>query len=74
MICTSDKPCPECGTLVNFRRINLGYKLCLDCGEIHSRIETRRKQSMVQIPFSKGAYQYIHNPKDLHITNPKRTA
>jgi hypothetical protein len=28
---------------------------------------------MVQIPYSKGAYQYIYNPADLIGTNPKRT-
>lgn len=45
---------------------------CTQCGEAAARRELRRKASMVQIPFSKGAYQYIHNPADLIGTNPKR--
>jgi hypothetical protein len=38
------------------------------CGEARAR----EKKHVVQIPFSKGAYQYIHSPLvDLRITNPK---
>lgn len=46
---------------------------CTGCGEAAANTEKRRKASMVQIPYSKGAYQYIHNPADLFHTNPKRT-
>lgn len=46
---------------------------CVGCGEAAANTERRRKASMVQIPYSKGAYQYIHNPADLFHTNPKRT-
>jgi hypothetical protein len=46
---------------------------CTKCGEAAANTEKRRKASMVQIPYSKGAYQYIHNPADLFHTNPKRT-
>lgn len=46
---------------------------CEKCGELAAKVETKRKASMVQIPYSKGAYQYIHNPADLFHTNPKRT-
>ena len=46
---------------------------CLQCGEAAAKVETKRKASMVQIPYSKGAYQYIYNPQDLFHTNPKRT-
>lgn len=47
--------------------------LCMPCGDAEARKESKRKASMVQIPYSKGAYQYIHNPDDLRTTNPKRT-
>jgi hypothetical protein len=47
--------------------------LCLPCGDAEAHKESKRKASMVQIPYSKGAYQYIHNPADLRTTNPKRT-
>lgn len=59
----------ECGEEVDARRIALGYNLCLSCGEQ----EAKKRKFVVQIPYSKGAYQYIHNPKDLCYTNPKRT-
>lgn len=46
---------------------------CLQCGEAAAKIEAKRKASMVQILYSKGAYQYVNNPTDLIFTNPKRT-
>jgi hypothetical protein len=46
---------------------------CLQCGEVAAKAESKQKASMVQIPYSKGAYQYIYNPADLIGTNPKRT-
>lgn len=46
---------------------------CEGCAEVTAAQEKKRKASMVQIPYSKGAYQYINNPADLFHTNPKRT-
>lgn len=66
-------PCVMCGDNIGLGRWNLGYKVCKFCGEAEAQAEKRRKASMVQIPYSKGAYQYIHNPADLFHTNPKRT-
>ena len=60
--------CRECGDEVDPRRWGRGYKLCLLCGEEAAR----QVKHIVEIPFSKGAYQYIHNPDDLKIVNPKR--
>ena len=65
--------CVVCGGYVDHRRYALGYKTCLQCGEAAAKDESRRKASMVQIPYSKGAYQFIYNPADLFHTNPKRT-
>lgn len=52
-------------------RWELGYKFCLECGIDVAQAVT--EGFTVAIPFNKGAYQYIHNPKELSQTNPKRT-
>ena len=59
----------ECGEEIPEGRLALGYTTCLRCGE---KIAKERKFT-VAIPYSKGAYQLIHDPKDLFFTNPKRT-
>jgi hypothetical protein len=46
---------------------------CMKCGDKIATAKSKLKASMVQIPYSKGAYQYIHNPDELRFTNPKRT-
>jgi hypothetical protein len=62
------KLCPCCGDDVHIDRWRAGYRLCKPCGEARAR----ERKHVVQIPFSKGAYQYIHNPtEELRITNPK---
>lgn len=61
------KPCVCCGDDVHIERWQMGYHTCKPCGEA----QARERKFVVQIPFSKGAYQYIHNPEDLRITNPK---
>jgi hypothetical protein len=59
----------DCGEEIEPRRWDLGYRVCLECGD---SIAKQRKFT-VAIPYSKGAYQLIHDPKDLFFTNPKRT-
>lgn len=63
--------CRMCGDSINPKRWALGYKYCLLCGEDVARAVA--EGFTVAIPFNKGAYQYIHNPKELATTNPKRT-
>ena len=63
--------CRCCGDEFNIKRWELGYKFCLDCGEDMAKAVS--EGFTVAIPFNKGAYQYIHNPKELATTNPKRT-
>jgi hypothetical protein len=58
-----------CGELIEEGRWDIGYRVCLGCGD---SIAKQRKFT-VAIPYSKGAYQLIHDPKDLFFTNPKRT-
>ena len=64
----SNHPCRNCGDDIDLRRWALGYKHCMACGESLAK----QVKHTVQIPYSKGAYQYIHNPEDMKITNPKR--
>ena len=76
---TTPHICVKCGHFrISEGRFNLlrdeGKRmLCMPCGDKEAKVESKRNASMVQIPYSKGAYQYIHNPDDLRITNPKRT-
>lgn len=61
--------CFSCGDIYDLERMQLGYAVCMPCGE---ELAKERKFT-VAIPYNKGAYQLIHNPKDLFFTNPKRT-
>lgn len=56
-----------CGEEIPMGRVLLGYETCLKCGDK----QARKVKHLIAIPYSKGAYQYIHNPKDLFQTNPK---
>jgi len=58
-----------CGELIEEGRWDIGYRVCLGCGDSIAK----QKKWTVAIPYSKGAYQLIHDPKDLFFTNPKRT-
>jgi len=58
-----------CGELIEEGRWDIGYRVCLECGDSIAK----QKKWTVAIPYSKGAYQLIHDPKDLFFTNPKRT-
>jgi hypothetical protein len=56
--------CKVCNELFPTARKKLGYDNCTKHGE-------GRRTFTVAIPYSKGAYQLIHNPADMFITNPK---
>lgn len=60
--------CVKCGDNFPLARLNLGYRTCLECGDV----DARKVSWCVTIPYSKGAYQVV-NPEDLKGTNPKRT-
>lgn len=57
--------CVVCKKAFPMARKKLGYETCTKHG-------AGRKNFTVAIPYSKGAYQYIHDPMDLHFVNPKR--
>ena len=58
-----------CGEEIEQGRWDIGYRVCLECGDSIAK----QKKWTIAIPYSKGAYQLIHDPKDLFFTNPKRT-
>lgn len=60
--------CPECGGYVDHRRVKLGYKLCLDCGDIAAR---GVKHCIA--PINKSNYMFISSMDTLKQLNPKRT-
>lgn len=60
--------CPECGGYVDHRRVKLGYKLCLDCGDIAAK-----KVKHTVAPISKSNYYYFSDTEMLKQLNPKRT-
>lgn len=56
-----------CGEEITEGRWQLGYRVCLDCGDKVAK----QKKFTVAIPYGKGAYQLIHNPEELKMTNAK---
>ena len=64
--------CSNCGDGIDPRRVAIGYRLCLWCGEEAATTE-RRGWTVVQ-EYTKGNYQFI-TPTAVHTTlkqtNPK---
>ena len=64
--------CRDCGDDIDPRRVQLGYRLCLWCGEDAAQAD-RKRWTVVQ-EYSKGAYQLVTAaaaPTTLKQTNPK---
>lgn len=58
--------CPMCGIEeIAPRRYDLGYRICLTCGEVEAKMESKRKSRRVAIAYDKGTYQYITDDTDL---------
>lgn len=51
--------CEYCGAEYNPKRLELGYRICLECGEAESKKEADRRKSQVAPLYNKGGYQYI---------------
>ena len=51
--------CIECGENFNPRRLELGYRTCLECGDARATIEKQRKAKCTAPAYNKGAYQYV---------------
>ena len=57
--------CVECDLEeVPQARRELGYDLCLTCGEKSAQKEVDRRRSQLAMPYPNGAYQYITGGKD----------
>lgn len=64
--------CRECGDDIDPRRVAIGYRLCLWCGE--DAAKTERKSWTVVQEYSKGGYMFITPTAaatTLKQTNPK---
>ena len=51
--------CVECGDEYNYRRRELGYYTCLDCGGQAAKKESARKARCSAPAYNKGCYMYI---------------
>ena len=60
--------CKDCYTPFSVERFRLGYTVCLDCGDKHSRAVT-----YCTAPINKSNYMLITNVTELAQLNPKRT-
>jgi len=58
--------CYHCGDDVNPRRWQLGYKVCMPCGELRSKQVTR-----TIVPLHKSNYFPVFNLQDLKGINNK---
>jgi len=60
--------CVKCGAFFPAARANLGYRVCLQCGETQAR-----KVKHCTAPLNKSNYVLISNYVELTQLNPKRT-
>lgn len=60
--------CPQCGDDIDPRRVALGRRLCLPCGEEHARQE---RQSWTIAPLHKSNYMLLTSKEDLKGINNK---
>ncbi len=51
--------CIDCSTPFNPKRLELGYRTCLDCGSTRAIKEMNRKAKCTAPAYNKGAYQYV---------------
>ena len=51
--------CVKCQISFNPRRLEIGYRTCLECGGSEARKEKARKAKCSAPAYNKGAYQYV---------------
>lgn len=56
--------CPECWGFVDPRRVRLGYRLCLQCGEVAAK-----KSTHCIVPMPKSNYIVVTDPELLKGLN-----
>ena len=49
----------SCGNRISPARAELGYKVCLVCGEHSAKSIAHQRKKQVGITYNKGGYQYI---------------
>lgn len=60
--------CIACGEPFPYRRAQLGYNTCLDCGDFAARTE---RLSWAIVPLPKQGYTRVTNKEDLKCLNQK---
>lgn len=60
--------CRQCGDTYPVARYALGYRECLDCGDV-----TAKQVKHTVVPMNKSNYTLITNRAELAWLNPKRT-
>tara|TARA_B100001989_G_scaffold251933_2_gene232449 strand:- start:845 stop:1042 length:198 start_codon:yes stop_codon:yes gene_type:complete len=53
--------CKICSKNFPLKRKELGYEICIECGDKEAIKEYKRKSKCIAPLFNKGAYQYIGN-------------
>jgi len=51
--------CTICNEYVNPKRIKIGYKTCLKCGQHFAEKESARRKKCIAPAFNKGPYMYV---------------
>lgn len=57
----------RCGGDIHPKRVALGYRTCLSCGDKQARAVT-----FCTVPMNKSNYVVVSNPTELKQLNPKR--
>lgn len=63
--------CIKCGDDYPDERAELGYDLCLKCGEALARLQIIYKSRCVAQHYNKGGYMYLTPGMDLMSLNKK---
>ena len=56
--------CVECGEQFHPRRKELGYLVCLECGDVKAQKSIEHKKKCSAPLFNKGSYQYVSSKED----------
>jgi hypothetical protein len=60
--------CRSCGETYDYRRRELGYNFCMDCGDFKA---TEQRASWCVVPLPKQGYTRVTNKADLLHLNQK---
>jgi len=63
--------CANCGEEFSDKRKELGYDLCLSCGDDIAHEQAVAKSKRVGLNYNKGQYQYITDGTDLRTLGKK---